>query len=373
MTHEELNQLRLWQSSRDNLGPREMWKLHVKDRKGRRLKPLGLRAFRNALKGQTYNTLQETRGRKRKLQPRAVEALNKKRRALVLKAHGSREVSWDECISKARVRQVHPTTAARSLVRAGIPVASRRPREKPERTKEQEDERREFCRRWRFVPNNYFSKNVDIMIDNKHWDVPTTRLARTYKSKMRVRFQNRTRAEGLEPQYTKPHNKRHRKNLGGALLVCAGIRENKVVLWKYLDGKWNGQAAEALYRNDIAGVLRRHAPAKAKPVILEDNDPTGYKSTKATLAKRELGWKVLSLPRYSPDLNPLDFFLWTDIEKRMELSAPKARKETLEEFKTRLRKTAMGTSKKFLGKAIGSIKKRMSAIFEADGKHISMD
>ena len=101
MTHEELNQLRLWQSSRDNLGPREMWKLHVKDRKGRRLKPLGLRAFRNALKGQTYNTLQETRGRKRKLQPRAVEALNKKRRALVLKSNGSREVSWDECISKA--------------------------------------------------------------------------------------------------------------------------------------------------------------------------------------------------------------------------------------------------------------------------------
>ena len=45
----------------------------------------------------------------------------------------------------------------------------------------------------------------------------------------------------------------------------------------------------------------------------------------------------------------------------------------MEEFKTRLRKTAMGTSKKFLGKAIGSIKKRMSAIFEADGRHISMD
>ena len=85
MTHAELNQLRLWQGSRDNLAPREIWKLHIKDRKGRRLKPLGLRAFRNALKGQTYNTLQETRGRKRKLQPRAVEVSNKKRRELVLK------------------------------------------------------------------------------------------------------------------------------------------------------------------------------------------------------------------------------------------------------------------------------------------------
>ena len=373
MTRDELNQLRLWQGSPGHPGTRDLWKLHVKDRKGRRLKPLCLRAFRNVLKGKTYNSNKETRGRKRKLQARSVEALNKKRRELVLKSNGQREVSWDECVSKARVKKVHATTAARSLVRAGIPVAARRPREKPERTKEQEDERREFCRRWRRVPRNYFSKTVDLIIDNKYWDVPTTRLARTYKSKMRVRFQNRTRTEGLEPQYTRPHNKRHRKNLGGALMLCAGIRKNKVVLWKYLDGKWNGQAAEELYRNDIAKVLRRHAPAQAKPVILEDNDPTGYKSNKAKLAKQELGFKVLSLPRYSPDLNPLDFFLWDDIEQRMQNSAPKNRKETVEEFKMRLRKTAMGTSQKLLGKAIASIKDRVSAIFEAHGGHIAMD
>ena len=373
LTREELNQLRLWQTNGGTIGPQQLWKLHVKHRKGRRMKPLCLRAFRNVLNGHTYNTAQETRGRKRKLKARSVAALNKTRLALVLKSNGQREVSWDECISKARIKKVHATTAARSLVRAGIPVAARRPREKPERTEEQQQERREFCRRWRFVPNSYFSKSVDIIIDNKHWDVPTTRIARTYKSKMRVRFQNRTRAEGLEPQYTKPHNKRHRRNLGGALLVCAGVRKNKVVLWKYIDGKWNGQAAEDLYRNDIARVLRRQAPGKTNPVVLEDNDPSGYKSAKAKIAKKELGLKVLSLPRYSPDLNPLDFFLWNDIEKRMELSAPKARRETLEAFKIRLRKTAMRTSKKVLGKAIDSIKSRVIEIFAAEGGHISMD
>ena len=141
LTREELNDLRCWQSRPGHLGTRELWKMHVKDRKSRRWKPLCLRAFRNVLNGQTYNTCTETRGRKRKLQPRAVEALNKKRRELVLKANGEREVSWDECVSKARVKQVHATTAARSLLRAGIPVAARRPREKPERTKEQEEER----------------------------------------------------------------------------------------------------------------------------------------------------------------------------------------------------------------------------------------
>ena len=75
--------------------------------------------------------------------------------------------------------------------------------------------------------------------------------------------------------------------------------------------------------------LACQAPEKTKPLLLEDNGPTGYKSTKARLAKEELGFKVLSLPRYSPNGNPLDFFLWADIEMRMTLTAPKVGNETL--------------------------------------------
>lgn len=100
----------MWQGKKDKPGPIELWKLHVKDRERLRLKPLCLRAFRNALKGQTYNTSQETRGRKRKLQPRAVGAVNRKRRELVLKSEGQQEVSWDECVKKSRVK-VHASTA----------------------------------------------------------------------------------------------------------------------------------------------------------------------------------------------------------------------------------------------------------------------
>ena len=56
MTLEELNRLRLWQGGQGNLGARELWKMHAKDRKGRRKKPLCLRAFRNVLNGPTYNS-----------------------------------------------------------------------------------------------------------------------------------------------------------------------------------------------------------------------------------------------------------------------------------------------------------------------------
>ena len=156
-------------------------------------------------------------------------------------------------------------------------------------------------------------------------------------------------------------------------MVCAGIQKSRVVMWQYLDGKWNGDAAEDVYRTAIAKVLRRLAPTKAKPLILEDNDPVGYKSSKAVRAKKELGFRVMSLPRYSPDLNPLDFFLWKDIEGRMTESAPKSRKEALDEFKMRLRKTAFATSRVLIAKAVGAMKKRIAAVYAAKGGHITMD
>ena len=49
----------------------------------------------------------------------------------------------------------------------------------------------------------YFVEHVDLVLDNKHFDVPTTDAARLYKAKMKVRFQIRTRGEGLMQKYTK--------------------------------------------------------------------------------------------------------------------------------------------------------------------------
>ena len=57
--------------------------------------------------------------------------------------------------------------------------------------------------------------------------------------------------------------------------------------------------------------------------VSENTDPSGYKSGKALAAEKEMGFETLNLPRYSPDLNPWDFFLWNDIEARMTKSAPK--------------------------------------------------
>ena len=190
---------------------------------------------------------------------------------------------------------------------------------------------------------------------------------------MKVRFQNRTRCEGLEPHYTKPHAKRNARNLGGALQVCAGIRKDKVVLWEYIEGKWDGAAAAHLYTNHIAKTLRRLSPGQDTYLVMEDNGPTGYKSSVALRAKESLGINTMDLPRYSPDLNPHDFFLWDHIEKRMAVNAPKNARETVDAYKKRLRQTAMSTPRNFLARVVSNIKKRANAIYHSNGENIKID
>ena len=54
-------------------------------------------------------------------------------------------------------------------------------------------------------------------------------------------------------------------------------------------------------------------------------------------------------------------------------SAPKAGNEKVEKYKRRLRKTAMATSKRTIRRALASMPKRIAAVVEAKGNHISID
>ena len=104
----------------------------------------------------------------------------------------------------------------------------------------------------------------------------------------KVRFNLRTKAEGLKPGFTKPDTKKHRVNTGGKLNVCAAIVGCKVKVWHYLPKTWNATEADKLYRGPIARALNKYVGEKGRYTILENNDPTGYKSNKAKKAKSEL-------------------------------------------------------------------------------------
>ena len=70
----ELALVRQWQSAAQTA--KELWELHKADRTRRCIKPVCFSAFKKLLNGTTHRGEPETRGRKRKLGPRAVRALD---------------------------------------------------------------------------------------------------------------------------------------------------------------------------------------------------------------------------------------------------------------------------------------------------------
>ena len=298
--------------------------------------------------------------------------MNTVRKKLIKKAQGQQEVRWEDVRKGARVQKAHRTTLLRAFRREDLPVQARSPRLKPGRTPEQAAARVAYCETWARKPPSYFVDKVDLIIDNKQFDVPTTERARQYMAAQRVRFHLRTPGEGVQPEMTKPGRKKNRMNTGAVAKVCAGISNGRIVMWEYLPKRWTGEEAAKLYQGTIIKTLQKERGAKRKYKVFEDNDPTGYKSNAGKKAKAELGIDAIPMPVYSPDLNPLDYCLWEEIARRMVSSAPR-RVETVQEYKKRLRMTALRLSPALVARAVRAMPKRMRAVVSAKGYSIKND
>ena len=344
----------------------------AKKRNGRRVEMVNITAIRRLMRGKSHRRGKlETRGRKRLFSRRNVFAMDAARRKFIKATKGTKQAKWDLIRAKARAPCAHRSTVARAFAREGLGVKLRRSREKPQRTAEHEKERVDLCGKMRRWPLKRFTEDIDLIIDNKRFDVPTTPLARAHLAKQRLCAQLRTRAEGLQANFTKPRANTHRRNLGGSVLVCAGISNCRVVLWEYCN-KWNGQVSADMYKGPIMNVIVKHRGRKPSYLLAEDNDPSGYKSGKALAEKRRLGIRTIEWPRYSPDLMPLDFCLWADISKRMVGGAPTGR-ESVVAFKRRLRRVALQTPIATVRAAVGAMRSRAAMIWAAGGKDIARD
>ena len=179
----------------------------------------------------------------------------------------------------------------------------------------------------------------------------------------------RTPAEGLKDEFTKPGRKKNRMNTGAKASVCAVISNGRIVLCHYLPKTWNGQAAADLYANITFKTLQRVPGKKRAYILIEDNDPTGYKSSKAKVSKASLGIKVHVFPRYSPDISPLDFSVWKVVEAKVLANCPK-RVETVVEYKARMRLTALRVQRVVVFTAVGALAKRVRQLKDVKGGNI---
>jgi hypothetical protein len=127
----------------------------------------------------------------------------------------------------------------------------------------------------------------------------------------------------------------------------------------------------ALYK-----ALRQHRPLRGSKKfwrIVEDGDPSGFKSRAAVELKKRLRIHTLDLPAYSPDLQPLDYTLWHQVQGAVEATAERCKIKSAVVYRQVLRSTALKLSPLRVKGALKSMYKRIRAIVAAKGSHISRD
>ena len=165
------------------------------------------------------------------------------------------------------------------------------------------------------------AKKPRAIIDNKHWQLFTTRGGRAHAARRQLRGAYQQRGQPPEALMVKSKGGNMRFPAKGVVVSAAAIK-GRIRMWHYIDGPWYGQAAADMCKGPLARALTRAYPEHAeKPgsalEVLEDNDPTGYKSSKALAAKAEAGIRTDDLPKRSPDLSVLDYSLWRAISRAM--------------------------------------------------------
>ena len=106
-------------------------------------------------------------------------------------------------------------------------------------------------------------------------------------------------------------------------MVCATVRMcgglacvvARVGVWNGVWGEtdWHGGVAAAMYKGPVSKALHKAYPSKRSFRVLEDNDPSGFKSSKGVKAKEEVKIAAFDIPKRSPDLNVCDYALWKEV------------------------------------------------------------
>ena len=211
---------------------------------------------------------------------------------------------------------------------------------------------------------------MHVHLDNHAFKLATTSQGRKLLAKRVVRGVYRKKGKSLRPGHVKPCSKLHLGLGGRGVLKAGGVGGGKVLVWHTVDGTWSGEVAAKFYTEVVRKAIEQHYGPKRKYCILEDNDPTGNRSAKGMDAKRAANLEVLALPKRTPELNVMDFAVWSEVERRLrkqERSWPTSKRETRAEFERRLNRTAKALPKEFIDKSIGDLKRRCERLYAAKG------
>lgn len=312
---------------------------------------------------------QVRRGRPELLSKADVDKLVRVLRALVAKANARMEVTL------AMVRKASRCKASERCIRTALHkrgIRFRAMRSKPLLTEEDIRARYAFARAFRGKSRAWWQTHVHMHMDLKNFPVYTNAQSRALAAQREIRGAYRKLGQGLDRAYV-VSPKALKVNTGArSCRIAAGVGAGRVILWHEVGRSWSGSVAADLYRGPVLHTLQKTWPGKRSFRILEDNDPTGFKSRRGIDAKAEAGINVFEIPKRSPDLNVLDYAVWKQvgrIMRKQERSFPKGKRETREEFVARLRRVAVRLPRGFVEKAVGDMARRCERLYMAKGGH----
>ena len=309
-------------------------------------------------------------GRPHSLSPTQLGAVVKRLDAMVKAAQGEYRVTANMLKKDMRLKCTVRTLLT-ALHKKG--VYFRPMRQKPLLTDQDVIDRKAFANKYAVKPADWWLKGVHLTIDVKYFKVFLGQEARSRAAKEGTWGAFRTKGQGLEAPYVRP-SRRLKWNPGvRGVHVLAGVGNGKVMVWEYIDGRrWTGAVAAECYRGPIAAALSKEYPQRKTFTVLEDNDPTGFRSKAGLAAKESAGIKTFEIPKRSPSLNVCDYALWTEVNKRMraqEKRMPSNKRESRAEFLKRLKRTALRLPSSFVDSSIKQMRKRCQRLQDAKGGH----
>ena len=244
-------------------------------------------------------------------------------------------------------------------------------REKPQLTTTDIKERYAFAQKYAGKSKQWWIDKVHASIDGKFFKPYLTGNARKHAAQHATYGAFRAPGKGLAGGYVKPKRGTHYNTGVKSILVVGAIGAGKVMMWHTVpSGRWSGQAAADMYQGPLHKALTATYPGKRKFSVLEDNDPTGFKSRKGVDAKVESNINVFEIPKRSPDLNVLDYAVWKQVNvrlRRQEKNWPAGKRESRDQYCARLQRTAKRLPQGFINRSVADMHRRCQRLLAAEG------
>ena len=315
-------------------------------------------------------TPRKTRGPNAMLSETQIDTLVAKLKDMIVKAKGRKEITVAILKKSARCKASLNTIRAAIHARGIYFYAMRL---KPLLTDQDIKDRYDFARNYIERPRNWWVTHLHLIIDVKFFPVFLNTKARQHAAQTGCRGVYREEGQGLSEGYYKPNPKLKYNTGAKGIHVLAGVGNGKVLLWEYIQGRWNSHEAERIYKGPMLKVLQQAYPSRRRYNVLEDNDPAGFRSKIGMKAKEEAHIDTFEIPRHSPQLNLCDYFLWAEVNKRMretERKWPQGKKEERSAYLRRLTRTAKSLPSDMINKAIGHMKVRCERLLNEKGGQI---